>query len=211
MAPRTTTKQPTERKSSIRQHGAIIIIKWIWIWSNQRRWSYLSEYPHRYHGSLHQRSGGWETGGLHVSLGACLCRRVSNMQQLVGKAQKRHFPQEASTVHTSHFNCWSTFTGLPSKVYWQTAVQFGSPAAQHQTIKSCSEWWEKQEKNPDIYSSRLQKKTVCISMDSAHPRHSLFSDLPSKKRLKQLKTNTNRLGQSFCPQAVKAIKPPPQP
>ena len=61
----------------------------------------------------------------------------------------------------------------------------------------------------DIYTGRLQKKARNISTDLSHPGHALFSPLPAGKRYHSLKSRTTRLINSFFPQAVKAIIPPP--
>ncbi|KAI4872504.1 hypothetical protein NFI96_028426, partial [Prochilodus magdalenae] len=53
----------------------------------------------------------------------------------------------------------------------------------------------------DIYTSRCRKRATCIMKDPTHPAHSLFVPLPSGRRLRSIKCKTNRLRNSFIPEA----------
>ncbi|KAL0187772.1 hypothetical protein M9458_014871, partial [Cirrhinus mrigala] len=57
----------------------------------------------------------------------------------------------------------------------------------------------------DIYSTRLTKKALCIAADPSHPMQSLFSLLPSGRRLRSLQARTSRLKDSFFHQAVRKL------
>ncbi|XP_060760791.1 uncharacterized protein LOC132870878 [Neoarius graeffei] len=57
----------------------------------------------------------------------------------------------------------------------------------------------------DIYNSRLTHKAVRIAGDPTHPSHSLFSLLPSGRRLRSLRAKTSRLKNSFFHQAVRRL------
>ncbi|KAI4887474.1 hypothetical protein NFI96_007943, partial [Prochilodus magdalenae] len=54
----------------------------------------------------------------------------------------------------------------------------------------------------DIYTSRCRKRATCIMKDPTHPAHSLFVPLPSGRRLRSIKCKTNRLRNSFIPEAM---------
>ncbi|KAI4883399.1 hypothetical protein NFI96_032448 [Prochilodus magdalenae] len=56
----------------------------------------------------------------------------------------------------------------------------------------------------DIYTSRCRKRATCIMKDPTHPAHSLFVPLPSGRRLRSIKCKTNRLRNSFIPEASHA-------
>ncbi|KAI4896969.1 hypothetical protein NFI96_005599 [Prochilodus magdalenae] len=53
----------------------------------------------------------------------------------------------------------------------------------------------------DIYTTRCRKRATCIMRDPTHPAHSLFVPLPSGRRLRSVKCRTNRLRNSFIPEA----------
>ncbi|KAI4891554.1 hypothetical protein NFI96_034005 [Prochilodus magdalenae] len=57
----------------------------------------------------------------------------------------------------------------------------------------------------DIYTSRCRKRATCIMRDPTHPAHSLFVPLPSGRRLRSVKCRTNRLRNSFIPEAVRLL------
>ncbi|KAK0155268.1 Retrovirus-related Pol polyprotein from type-1 retrotransposable element R1 [Merluccius polli] len=71
----------------------------------------------------------------------------------------------------------------------------------------------------DIYNTRITSKAIRIAGDPTHPSHSLFSLLPSGRRLRSLRANTSRLKDSFFHQAVRRLNslpalpslPPPLP
>ncbi len=67
--------------------------------------------------------------------------------------------------------------------------------------------------SPDIYSTRLTRKALCIAGDPTHPTHSFFRLLPSGRRLQSLQARTSRLKDSFIHQAVRKLNrtfhPPP--
>ncbi len=70
--------------------------------------------------------------------------------------------------------------------------------------------------SPDIYSTRLTRKALCIAGDPTHPTHSFFRLLPSGRRLRSLQARTSRLKDSFIHQAVRKLNrtfhpPPPHP
>ncbi len=53
-----------------------------------------------------------------------------------------------------------------------------------------------------LYSSRVSKRAVKITLDPSHPAHSLFELLPSGRRYRALSTRTTRHRNSFFPQAI---------
>ncbi len=69
--------------------------------------------------------------------------------------------------------------------------------------------------SPDIYSTRLTRKALCIAGDPTHPTHNFFRLLPSGRRLQSLQARTSRLKDSFIHQAVRKLNrtfhPPPPP
>ncbi|KAI4892922.1 hypothetical protein NFI96_001303 [Prochilodus magdalenae] len=60
----------------------------------------------------------------------------------------------------------------------------------------------------DIYTTRCRKRATCIIKDPTHPAHSLFVPLPSGRRLRSIKCKTNRLRNSFSPEAKRYTKIP---
>ena len=50
-----------------------------------------------------------------------------------------------------------------------------------------------------LYQQRLLGRATVISQDSSHPAHDLFEPLPSSRRLRSIKTRTNRFSTSFSP------------
>uniref|UniRef100_A0A8C5EG57 Reverse transcriptase domain-containing protein n=1 Tax=Gouania willdenowi TaxID=441366 RepID=A0A8C5EG57_GOUWI len=57
----------------------------------------------------------------------------------------------------------------------------------------------------DIYNSRLTRKATRIAGDPTHPSYSLFSLLPSGRRLQSLRARTSRLKNSLFHQAVRRL------
>uniref|UniRef100_A0A672HXF0 Reverse transcriptase domain-containing protein n=1 Tax=Salarias fasciatus TaxID=181472 RepID=A0A672HXF0_SALFA len=56
-----------------------------------------------------------------------------------------------------------------------------------------------------IYNTRLTRTATRIAGDPTHPAHSLFSLLPSARRLRSLRARTSRLKDSFFHQAVRKL------
>ena len=57
----------------------------------------------------------------------------------------------------------------------------------------------------DIYSKRCRAKAERIMKDSSHPDHHMFEWLRSGRRLRHLAARTERLKNSFFPQAIRAL------
>ena len=57
----------------------------------------------------------------------------------------------------------------------------------------------------NIFSSRCFSRAETITGDSIHPAHHLFDLLPSGRRYRSINTRTNRLRNSFLPQAITAL------
>ncbi|XDV44731.1 hypothetical protein PO909_012971, partial [Leuciscus waleckii] len=57
----------------------------------------------------------------------------------------------------------------------------------------------------DIYWKRSTGKALGIIQDVSHPAHSLFSQLPSGRRLQSIPTRTSRFRDSFYPQIVRLL------
>ncbi|KAK0151084.1 hypothetical protein N1851_007775 [Merluccius polli] len=57
----------------------------------------------------------------------------------------------------------------------------------------------------DIYNTSLTSKAIRIAGDPTHPSHSIFSLLPSGRRLRSLRARTSRLKDSFFHQAVRRL------
>lgn len=54
----------------------------------------------------------------------------------------------------------------------------------------------------DIYQTRCLSRVTSITTDSTHPAFPLFELLPSGRRYRSIRTRTNRLRNSFFPQAI---------
>ncbi|XP_051508275.1 uncharacterized protein LOC127414344 isoform X2 [Myxocyprinus asiaticus] len=54
----------------------------------------------------------------------------------------------------------------------------------------------------ELYTSRVRKKAVKITLDPTHPAHYLFELLPSGRHFRALSTRTVRHRNSFFPQAI---------
>ncbi|KAI4892705.1 hypothetical protein NFI96_013467 [Prochilodus magdalenae] len=57
----------------------------------------------------------------------------------------------------------------------------------------------------DIYRSRCLRKIQKILLDCSHPAHDLFTLLPSGRRYHSIQARTNRLKNSFYPQAIRFL------
>ncbi|KAI4904962.1 hypothetical protein NFI96_002249 [Prochilodus magdalenae] len=57
----------------------------------------------------------------------------------------------------------------------------------------------------DIYRSRCLRKIQKIRLDCGHPAHGLFTLLPSGRRYHSIQARTNRLMNSFYPQAIRFL------
>ncbi|OCT58618.1 hypothetical protein XELAEV_18001942mg [Xenopus laevis] len=57
-------------------------------------------------------------------------------------------------------------------------------------------------KSQDIFHKRCARKASCIALDSTHPKHGLFTLLPSGRRFHSIKARTTRLRESFFPQSI---------
>ncbi len=60
----------------------------------------------------------------------------------------------------------------------------------------------------DIYTRRCIRKAQRITNDSSHPFHRLFSQLPSGRRLRSIRSRTSRLRDSFFPSGYQANEQP---
>ncbi|KAK0150403.1 hypothetical protein N1851_008497 [Merluccius polli] len=117
------------------------------------------------------------------------------MRPLVRKAQQRlYFLRKLNHAHLPHHLLTNFYRSAIESILTYCCTlhrgeQAGSPLL-------------------DIYTGRLGKKATDISKDHHHhPGHYLFSPLPSGRRFRTIKTKTNRLRNSFDPQAVTAITP----
>ncbi|XP_061908007.1 uncharacterized protein LOC133653029 [Entelurus aequoreus] len=57
----------------------------------------------------------------------------------------------------------------------------------------------------DLFSSRTRRRVGRITADSSHPGHTLFSPLPSGRRLRSIQTHTSRHLNSFFPSAIRQM------
>ena len=57
----------------------------------------------------------------------------------------------------------------------------------------------------DLVHDRIRKRAANIAADPSHPAHKLFTLLPSGRRYRALPSRTNRLKDSFFPQAVRLL------
>ena len=57
----------------------------------------------------------------------------------------------------------------------------------------------------DLVHDRIRKRAANIVADPSHPAHKLFTLLPSGRRYRALPSRTNRLKDSFFPQAVRLL------
>ncbi|KAI4876664.1 hypothetical protein NFI96_007089 [Prochilodus magdalenae] len=57
----------------------------------------------------------------------------------------------------------------------------------------------------DIYRSRCLRKIQKIRLDCSHPAHGLFTLLPSGRRYCSIQARTNRVINSFYPQAIRFL------
>ena len=60
-------------------------------------------------------------------------------------------------------------------------------------------------KNTLLYSVRCLSTAEAITRDSTHSAHHLFDPLPSGRCYRSIKTRTDRLRNSFFPQAITAL------
>ena len=58
----------------------------------------------------------------------------------------------------------------------------------------------------DIYLRRCRAKATKIMKDSSHPGHHLFTWLPSGRRMRHIAAKTERMKNSFFPQAIRALE-----
>ncbi|KAK0136975.1 hypothetical protein N1851_026841 [Merluccius polli] len=56
-----------------------------------------------------------------------------------------------------------------------------------------------------IYITRCKDRAASIMKDSTHPAHGLFTLLPSGRRLRCIWANTNRLRNTFYPDAIRLL------
>ena len=62
----------------------------------------------------------------------------------------------------------------------------------------------------DIYTSRCRSTAARIMEDPTHPAHKLFDPLPSGRRLRSIKANTERFKHSFYPETVRLLNSKPR-
>ncbi len=147
----------------------------------------------------------------------CTSRRISP-----GPPTPCHSPRRHNSAYTfsagwkeqvSHHPSSPHSTGAPLRVCWPAASLSGTGTAVLLTARpSSGQWtWLQRSSVPlspsilDIFLARCSRKTNSIVKDPTHPSHSLFQLLPSGRRNRSIRARSNRLLNSFFPQAVKAL------
>ncbi|KAI4898399.1 hypothetical protein NFI96_002300 [Prochilodus magdalenae] len=147
------------------------------------------------HPPLHVGGSAVEVVSSYRYLGVHLSNNLTwsnNTSSLVRKAHQRLYFLRRLSINVWHGGCSAAD---------RKALQRVVKAAQRSVGVSLPT-------TTDIYTSRCRKRATCIMKDPTHPAHSLFVPLPSGRRLRSVKCRTNRLRNSFIPEAVCCIVRP---
>ncbi|KAI4877369.1 hypothetical protein NFI96_009196, partial [Prochilodus magdalenae] len=133
----------------------------------------------------------------------------NNTSSLVRKAHQRlYFLRRwrraglGSSVLTSFYRCVVESVVCSSINVWHGSCSAADRKALQRVVKAAQRSvGVSLPTTTDIYTSRCRKRATCIMKDPTHPVHSLFVPLPSGRRLRSIKCKTNRLRNSFTPEA----------
>ncbi len=135
---------------------------------------------------------------------------TTNTMSISKKAQISAGWKEQVSLHPSS----PLSTGEPLRACWPAASLSGTGTVVQQTARPSSGQWTQQQKPsvplfpPSLFLARCSSKANSIVKDSTHPSHSLFQLLPSGRWYRSIRARSNRLLNSFFPQAVRDPPPP---
>ncbi|KAI4873592.1 hypothetical protein NFI96_002438 [Prochilodus magdalenae] len=164
------------------------------------------------HLPLHDRGSAVEVVSNYRYLGVHLSNNLTwsnNTSSLVRKAHQRlYFLRRlrraglGSSVLTSFYRCVVESVLCSSINVWHGSCSAADRKALQRVVKAAQRSvGVSLPTTTDIYTSRCRKRATCIMKDPTHPAHSLFVPLPSGRRLRSIKCRTNRLRNSFIPEA----------
>ncbi|KAI4891381.1 hypothetical protein NFI96_025937, partial [Prochilodus magdalenae] len=164
------------------------------------------------HLPLHVEGSAVEVVSSYRYLGVHLSNNLTwsnNASSLVRKAHQRlYFLRRlrraglGSSVLTSFYRCLVESVLCSSINVWHGSCSAADRKALQRVVKSAQRSvGVSLPTTTDIYTSRCRKRATCIMKDPTHPAHSLFVPLPSGRRLRSMKCKTNRLRNSFIPEA----------
>ncbi|KAI4901271.1 hypothetical protein NFI96_004577 [Prochilodus magdalenae] len=169
------------------------------------------------HLPLHVGGSAVEVVSSYRYLGVHLSNNLTwsnNTSSLVRKAHQRlYFLRRlrraglGSSVLTSFYRCVVESVLCSSINVWHGSCSAADRKALQRVVKAAqrSVGVSLPTTTTDIYTSRCRKRATCIMKDPTHPAHSLFVPLPSGRRLRSIKCRTNRLRNSFIPEAVRLL------
>ncbi|KAI4881086.1 hypothetical protein NFI96_012676, partial [Prochilodus magdalenae] len=134
----------------------------------------------------------------------------NNPSSLVRKAHQRLFFLRrlrraglGSSVLTSFYRCVVESVLCSSINVWHGSCSAADRKALQRVVKAAQRSvGVSLPTTMDIYTSRCRTRATCIMKDPTHPAHSRFVPLPSGRRLRSVMCETNRLRNSFIPEAV---------
>ncbi|KAI4871444.1 hypothetical protein NFI96_013072, partial [Prochilodus magdalenae] len=168
------------------------------------------------HLPLHVRGSAVEVVSNYRYLGVHLSNNLTwsnNTFSLVRKAHQRlYFLRRlrqaglGSSVLTSFYRCVVESVLCSSINVWHGGCSAADRKALQRVVKAAQRSvGVSLPTTTDIYTSRCRKRATCIMKDPTHPAHSLFVPLPSGRRLRSIKCKTNRLRNSFIPEAERLL------
>ncbi|KAI4894551.1 hypothetical protein NFI96_022922 [Prochilodus magdalenae] len=168
------------------------------------------------HLPLHVGGSAVEVVSSYRYLGVHLSNNLTwsnNTSSLVRKAHQRlYFLRRlrraglGSSVLTSFYRCVVESVLCSSINVWHGSCSAADRKALQRVVKAAQRSvGVSLPTTTDIYTSRCRKRATCIMKDPTHPAHSLFVPLPSGRRLRSIKCRTNRLRNSFIPEAVRLL------
>ena len=137
----------------------------------------------------------------------------TNVDLIVKKAHQRlYFLRQLKKFKVSkNAMCHFYRAMIESVLTFSITVWFGSCSADdkkrlNRVVKTASKIIGKSLPSVgDIYDVRILKLGLKILDDPSHPAYALFAPLPSGKRLRCIKSRTNRMRNSSYPEAVRAL------
>lgn len=138
---------------------------------------------------------------------------TTNTTSLVKKAQTRlHFLRRMRRADLPTSALTTFYRGAIESILTSSlSVWHGScSAADKKALQRVVRTAEKIIRSPqptiqDLYTSHCSKRATNIIKDTTHPAHKLFALLPSGKRYRSMRCHTNRLRNSFFPQAIRLL------
>ncbi|KAI4886294.1 hypothetical protein NFI96_002286 [Prochilodus magdalenae] len=186
---------------------------------NESVWKMIVDFRRGRHAHLPLHVGGSavEVVSSYRYLGVHLSNNLTwsnNTSSLVRKAHQRlYFLRRlrraglGSSVLTSFYRCVVESVLCSSINVWHGSCSAADRKALQRVVKAAQRSvGVSLPTTTDIYTSRCRKRATCIMKDPTHPAHSLFVPLPSGRRLRSIKCRTNRLRNSFIPEAVELLR-----